>query len=32
MDYYNHLVAKELADNIGFCNLTELWLKGGHYK
>jgi glucuronate isomerase len=32
IDYHNHLPPKEIADNKNFSNLTEIWLKGDHYK
>jgi glucuronate isomerase len=32
IDYHNHLPPKEIADNKKFKNLTEIWLKGDHYK
>ena len=32
IDYHNHLSPKEIADNKKFKNLTEIWLKGDHYK
>jgi len=31
-DYHCHLVAGELADDLKFKNLTQLWLSGDHYK
>ncbi|MGQ4879018.1 glucuronate isomerase [Billgrantia sp. LNSP4103-1] len=31
-DYHSHLSPGEIADNVQFDNLTELWLKGDHYK
>ena len=32
IDYHNHLQPKEIAENKVFGNLTEIWLKGDHYK
>lgn len=32
IDYHNHLPPKEIASNKSFSNITELWLKGDHYK
>ena len=32
IDYHCHLTAKEIYDNHGFNNITELWLAGDHYK
>ena len=32
VDYHNHLPPKEIAENKQFENLTEIWLKGDHYK
>lgn len=32
IDYHNHLPPNEIADNKKFNTLTELWLKGDHYK
>ena len=32
IDYHNHLPPYEIADNKKFVNLTEIWLKGDHYK
>lgn len=31
-DYHSHLSPVEIAHNVQFDNLTELWLKGDHYK
>ena len=31
-DYHSHLSPVEIADDRQFDNLTELWLKGDHYK
>lgn len=31
-DYHSHLSPQEIAGNVQFDNLTELWLKGDHYK
>ncbi len=32
IDYHNHLPPAEIAANKKFSNLTEIWLKGDHYK
>ncbi len=32
IDYHNHLPPNEIAENKKFKNLTEIWLKGDHYK
>lgn len=32
IDYHNHLPPNEIAENKKFKNITELWLKGDHYK
>ena len=32
VDYHCHIEAKEIAEDINFRNITELWLKGDHYK
>lgn len=32
IDYHSHLSPKEIAEDKRFYNLTELWLKGDHYK
>lgn len=32
IDYHNHLPPHEIAENKKFENLTEIWLKGDHYK
>ncbi|KAA9041185.1 glucuronate isomerase [Ginsengibacter hankyongi] len=32
IDYHNHLIPKEIAENKKFENMTALWLKGDHYK
>ncbi|HPS13274.1 MAG TPA: glucuronate isomerase, partial [Prolixibacteraceae bacterium] len=32
IDYHNHLPPEEIAGNINFRNLTQVWLKGDHYK
>jgi glucuronate isomerase len=31
-DYHCHLPVGEIAENINFDNLTQIWLKGDHYK
>ncbi|MBR2294712.1 MAG: glucuronate isomerase [Clostridiales bacterium] len=32
VDYHCHLDPKQIAENTGFDNITELWLGGDHYK
>ena len=32
IDYHNHLSPKKISDNFNFQNITQLWLKGDHYK
>lgn len=32
IDYHNHLPPTEIADDKKFSSLTEIWLKGDHYK
>ncbi len=32
IDYHNHLPPQEIAGNKNFKNITEIWLKGDHYK
>lgn len=32
IDYHNHLPPQEIAENKQFANMTEIWLKGDHYK
>lgn len=32
IDYHNHLPADEIEQNTKYANLTEIWLKGDHYK
>ena len=32
IDYHSHLNPKEIADNIKFDNLAQIWLNGDHYK
>ncbi|MBX2922860.1 MAG: glucuronate isomerase [Chitinophagaceae bacterium] len=32
IDYHNHLPPAEIASNKQFKNITEIWLKGDHYK
>lgn len=32
IDYHNHLPVQEIAENKKFSSLTEIWLKGDHYK
>lgn len=32
IDYHCHLDPEQMAGNVNFKNLTEIWLKGDHYK
>ena len=32
IDYHNHLPPNEIAGNVNFKNLTQIWLYGDHYK
>lgn len=32
IDYHNHLPPNEIAENKKFSTITEIWLKGDHYK
>ncbi|GGH11665.1 glucuronate isomerase [Sphingobacterium alkalisoli] len=32
IDYHNHLIPDQIANNINFENLTQVWLYGDHYK
>jgi glucuronate isomerase len=32
IDYHCHLPPKEIAENHSFQNITEIWLRGDHYK
>lgn len=32
IDYHNHLPPNQIAENYQFKNITEIWLKGDHYK
>ncbi|GAC1307219.1 MAG: glucuronate isomerase [Mucilaginibacter sp.] len=32
IDYHCHLPPDQIADNVNFKNLTDIWLKGDHYK
>ncbi|HKK81882.1 MAG TPA: glucuronate isomerase [Prolixibacteraceae bacterium] len=32
IDYHNHLPPQEIADDVNFKNLTQIWLYGDHYK
>ena len=32
IDYHNHLPPDQIAGNINFENLTQVWLYGDHYK
>lgn len=31
-DYHTHLCPREIAENSGFGDLTDIWLRGDHYK
>lgn len=32
MDYHCHLIPEQLAGNVSFSNLSDMWLGGDHYK
>src|SRR5947208_5884744 len=32
IDYHSHLPAEQIANDINFENLTQVWLNGDHYK
>lgn len=32
LDYHNHLIPEQVADDVRFTDLAELWLGGDHYK
>lgn len=32
IDYHNHLPPEEVSANVGFANLSEMWLGADHYK
>jgi len=32
IDYHNHLIPEQMADDINFENITQAWLYGDHYK
>ena len=32
IDYHNHLLPNEIANDKSFLSITEIWLKGDHYK
>jgi glucuronate isomerase len=32
IDYHNHLPPEQIANDINFANLTQVWLYGDHYK
>jgi glucuronate isomerase len=32
LDYHSHLPAQQIADDVNFENLTQIWLNGDHYK
>ena len=32
LDYHCHINPKEIAENIKFDNITQVWLGGDHYK
>ncbi|KJY81920.1 glucuronate isomerase [Vibrio galatheae] len=32
IDYHCHLPPQQIAENVNFANLTDIWLRGDHYK
>ena len=32
IDYHNHLIPEQIANDVNFENLTQVWLYGDHYK
>ncbi|MFD2599167.1 glucuronate isomerase [Sphingobacterium corticis] len=32
IDYHNHLIPQQVAENLQFDNITQVWLNGDHYK
>ena len=32
IDYHNHLMPEQIANNIKFDNISQVWLHGDHYK
>jgi len=32
IDYHNHLIPEQIANDVSFDNLTQVWLYGDHYK
>ena len=32
VDYHNHLIPSQIANNASFENITQIWLYGDHYK
>ncbi len=32
IDYHNHLIPEQIANDVNFDNLTQVWLYGDHYK
>lgn len=32
IDYHNHLIPEQIANDINFDNITQVWLYGDHYK
>ncbi len=32
IDYHNHLSPQEIAEDINFTSITDVWLRGDHYK
>ncbi|TCD12949.1 glucuronate isomerase [Pedobacter frigidisoli] len=32
IDYHNHLIPEQIANNTQFANITQVWLAGDHYK
>ncbi|RNL49746.1 glucuronate isomerase [Pedobacter jejuensis] len=32
IDYHNHLIPEQIANNVQFSNISQVWLAGDHYK
>jgi glucuronate isomerase len=32
IDYHNHLIPKDIAENTVFDNISKVWIAGDHYK
>ena len=32
IDYHNHLIPEQIANNVKFDNISQVWLHGDHYK